>query len=129
MQGTLQIILRNSLSGQPIDDNELRRRFQQFGDVKSIAPMDNRPEYVLCNFFRYSMLMFAGSQRYLEYYDIRVGTPYPSILSRADRQRQACDQAFDRLRHQTLQDGVMDISFAWDNTAESAAPTNQRSAG
>ncbi|KAF7970868.1 hypothetical protein HWV62_22684 [Athelia sp. TMB] len=109
MQGTLQIILRNSLSGQPIDDNELRRRFQQFGDVKSIVPMDNRPEYVFCHFFRYSVLMFAGSQRYLEYYDIR-----------------ACDQAFDRLRHQTLQDGVMDISFAWDNTAESAAPTNQR---
>ena len=36
----------------------------------------------------------------------------------------ACDEAYDRLRHQGLQDGVMDIVFAWD-TNEGPIP-NQR---
>ena len=44
LQGTLQVTLRNSLSGQPIDDNEVRRKFQQFGDVKSVQPVGDRTE-------------------------------------------------------------------------------------
>ena len=32
-------------SRQPIDHNEVRRKFQQFGDVKSVTPMDDRAEY------------------------------------------------------------------------------------
>ena len=46
LQGTLIVTLRNSASGQPIDDNEVRRKFQQFGDVKSVRPVGERPEYV-----------------------------------------------------------------------------------
>lgn len=48
MQGTLQVTLRNSASGQTIDDNEIRRKFQQFGDVKSITPVgDHITEYAI----------------------------------------------------------------------------------
>ncbi|KAF6754305.1 hypothetical protein DFP72DRAFT_899927 [Ephemerocybe angulata] len=81
-QGTLQVTLRNSPSGQGIDDSEIRRKFQQFGDVKSVRSVNERID-----------------SRYVEFYDIR-----------------ACEEAYDRLRHQGLQDGVMDIVFAWDNT-------------
>ncbi|KAF8963917.1 hypothetical protein BDZ97DRAFT_1818529 [Flammula alnicola] len=84
-QGTLQVTLRNSPSGQPIDDNEVRRKFQQFGDVKAVKPVGDRIE-----------------SRYVEFYDTR-----------------ACGEAHDRLRHQGLQDGVMDIVFAWDETTSS----------
>ncbi|KDR85611.1 hypothetical protein GALMADRAFT_218705 [Galerina marginata CBS 339.88] len=82
LQGTLQVTLRNSPSGQPIDDNEVRRKFQQFGDVKSVKPVGDRID-----------------SRYVEFYDTR-----------------ACGEAHDRLRHQGLQDGVMDIVFAWDDS-------------
>ncbi|KAF9486353.1 hypothetical protein BDN70DRAFT_902508 [Pholiota conissans] len=82
LQGTLQVTLRNSPSGQAIDDNEVRRKFQQFGDVKSVKPVGDRID-----------------SRYVEFYDTR-----------------ACGEAHDRLRHQGLQDGVMDIVFAWDET-------------
>jgi len=41
LQGTLLVTLRDSMSGQPIDDNEVRRKFQQFGDVKSVTPASN----------------------------------------------------------------------------------------
>uniref|UniRef100_A0A8H7YAD6 RRM domain-containing protein n=1 Tax=Psilocybe cubensis TaxID=181762 RepID=A0A8H7YAD6_PSICU len=81
-QGTLQVTLRNSVSGLPIDDNEVRRKFQQFGDVKAVKPVGDRID-----------------SRYVEFYDTR-----------------ACGEAHDRLRHQGLQDGVMDIVFAWDET-------------
>lgn len=47
LQGTLLVTLRNSASGQPIDDNEVRRKFQQFGDVKNVKPGENVHEYVL----------------------------------------------------------------------------------
>ncbi|CAA7264776.1 unnamed protein product [Cyclocybe aegerita] len=80
LQGTLQVSLRNSVSGQSIDDNEVRRKFQQFGDVKSVRPVGDRID-----------------SRYVEFYDTR-----------------ACSEAHDRLRHQGLQDGVMEIAFAWD---------------
>ncbi|KAJ7024345.1 hypothetical protein C8F04DRAFT_159777 [Mycena alexandri] len=80
LQGCLQVTLRSSPSGQPIDDNEVRHKFQQFGDVKAVKPVGDRPD-----------------SRYVEFYDTR-----------------ACDEAYDRLRHQGLQDGVMDIVFAWD---------------
>jgi len=46
LQGTLQVTLRNSASGQPIDDGEVRRKFQQFGDVKSVKPVGDRVESV-----------------------------------------------------------------------------------
>ena len=47
LQGTLLVTLRGSPSGQPIDDGEVRRKFQQFGDVKEIRLVGERPEYVL----------------------------------------------------------------------------------
>jgi hypothetical protein len=46
LQGTLLVTLRNSASGQSIDDNEVRRKFQQFGDVKSVNPVGERTECV-----------------------------------------------------------------------------------
>ena len=33
------------MSGQPIDDNEVRRKFQQLGDVKEVRPAGEREEY------------------------------------------------------------------------------------
>jgi hypothetical protein len=35
---------------------------------------------------------------------------------------QACDEAFDRLNNQPLQDGLMDIAFAWDPASDSTEP-------
>ncbi|KAJ3556492.1 hypothetical protein NM688_g2003 [Phlebia brevispora] len=78
LQGTLLVTLRNSTTGQPIDDNEVRRKFQQFGDVRSVRMVSDRTD-----------------QRYVEFFDTR-----------------ACEEAHDRLRHQGLQDGVMEIVFA-----------------
>ncbi|KAG6851351.1 hypothetical protein H0H93_005749 [Arthromyces matolae] len=89
LQGNLIVTLRNSPSGAPLDDNEVRKKFQQFGDVKSVKPVDNH----------------SSDSRYVEFYDTR-----------------ACEEAFDRLRHQSLQDGVMDIVLAWDT---SEAPQGQ----
>jgi transcription initiation factor TFIID subunit 15 len=40
----VQVTLRNSQSGQAIDDNEVRRKFQQFGDVKAVKPVGDRIE-------------------------------------------------------------------------------------
>lgn len=37
--------LRNS--NQAIDDGEVRRKFQQFGDVKSVRPVGDRHESVV----------------------------------------------------------------------------------
>ncbi|KAH6916618.1 hypothetical protein BKA70DRAFT_1250059 [Coprinopsis sp. MPI-PUGE-AT-0042] len=82
MQGTVQVTLRASPSGAPIDDNELRRRFQSFGDIKSILPVNDRID-----------------SRHVEFYDTR-----------------AAEEAFDRLKQSPLQDGVMDMVLAWDNT-------------
>jgi hypothetical protein len=45
LQGTLLVTLRNS--NQAIDDGEVRRKFQQFGDVKSVRPAGERHELVL----------------------------------------------------------------------------------
>jgi hypothetical protein len=41
-QGTLLLTLRQS--NQAIDDHELRRIFQRFGDVKQILPAEGRGE-------------------------------------------------------------------------------------
>jgi hypothetical protein len=57
----LIVSLRNSASGQPIDDNEVRRKFQQFGDVKSITTGER------------------GDERLVEFYDMRV--IYRSLLA------------------------------------------------
>ncbi|KAG6878164.1 hypothetical protein C0993_011237 [Termitomyces sp. T159_Od127] len=92
LQGTLQVTLRNSPSGAPLDDGEVRRKFQQFGDVKTIKPVGDRSD-----------------SRYVEFYDIR-----------------ACEEAFDRLRHQGLQDGVMDIVLAWDNSEPAQGQPRER---
>ncbi|KIP11735.1 hypothetical protein PHLGIDRAFT_438814 [Phlebiopsis gigantea 11061_1 CR5-6] len=91
LQGTLLVTLRSSMSGQPIDDNEVRRKFQQLGDVKEVRPVGERED-----------------QRYVEYYDTR-----------------ASEEAHDRLRHQGLQDGVMDIVFA-DDLDESRGQSPRR---
>ncbi|KIK30054.1 hypothetical protein PISMIDRAFT_382956 [Pisolithus microcarpus 441] len=88
-QGFLIVTLKDSR--QPIDHNEVRRKFQQFGDVKSVSSIDDRTD-----------------QCYVEYYDMR-----------------SCEEAFDRLRHQGLQDGSMDIVFAWEES-EVTGPTPQR---
>ncbi|KAG6380774.1 hypothetical protein JVT61DRAFT_5158 [Boletus reticuloceps] len=88
-QGCLIVTLKDSR--QVIDDNEVRRKFQQFGDVKSVMPVGDRTD-----------------QRYVEYYDMRN-----------------CDEAFDRLRHQGLQDGTMDIIYAWEES-EVTGPATQR---
>ncbi|KAG8219409.1 hypothetical protein J3R82DRAFT_331, partial [Butyriboletus roseoflavus] len=88
-QGCLIVTLKDSR--QIIDDNEVRRKFQQFGDVKSVMPVGDRAD-----------------QRYVEYYDMRN-----------------CDEAFDRLRHQGLQDGTMDIIYAWEES-EMTGPATQR---
>ncbi|KAF9507976.1 hypothetical protein BS47DRAFT_1332981 [Hydnum rufescens UP504] len=87
-QGTLLVTLRNSNS--PMDENEVRRKFQQFGDVKQIRFVPGRPD-----------------QRFVEMYDTR-----------------ATEQAFDTLRHQGLQDGVMDLEFAWDFLDEAVPDTS-----
>ena len=42
LQGNLLVTLRNS--NQVIDDDEVRRKFQQFGEVKSVRPVGDRPE-------------------------------------------------------------------------------------
>ena len=106
LQGTLIVTLRNSASGQPIDDNEVRRKFQQFGDVKSITPGERSDE------------------RLVEFYDMRV-RHYPlscfGIMTLSFWQ--AAEEAYDRLRHQGLQDGVMEIALAWDTEEQ---PRDQR---
>ena len=89
--------MRNSVSGQLIDDNEVRRKFQQFGDVKSVTPGER------------------GDERLVEFYDTRVNycfTSQSGIITLMFLQ--AAEEAYDRLRHQGLQDGVMDIAVAWD---------------
>ncbi|KAH0837926.1 hypothetical protein J3R83DRAFT_6158 [Lanmaoa asiatica] len=88
-QGCLIVTLKDSR--QLIDDNEVRRKFQQFGDVKSVIPVGDRTEYVTL--------------------------PLTWLLN--------CDEAFDRLRHQGLQDGTMDIIYAWEES-EMTGPATQR---
>lgn len=55
MQGVLQCTLRSSPTGQLIDENEVRRRFQAFGDLKSVRPVGERIDSL-----------------YVEFYDMRV---------------------------------------------------------
>ncbi|KAJ7597346.1 hypothetical protein C8J56DRAFT_919800 [Mycena floridula] len=85
--GTLQVTLMNSMSGQPIDDAEVRRKFQTFGDIKSVRPVNDRMD-----------------SRYVEFFDTR-----------------ACDEAFERMKNQGLQDGTMEIVLAWDNPETSGS--------
>jgi hypothetical protein len=53
LQGTLLVTLRDSR--MPIDENEIQRKFSQFGDIKNIRPVDGRSD-----------------QRLVEMYDTRV---------------------------------------------------------
>lgn len=92
----------NSPSRQAIDDNELRRKMQQFGDVKNIKPVYSggvpRPESVRSTRTADDVLTSGyPSQRLVEMYDSR-----------------ACVHAHDRLRDQSLQDGLMVLEFEWD---------------
>ena len=59
-------------SRQLIDDNEVRRKFQQFGDVKSVMPVGDRTEYVTLPITYFLVTHVYSSQRYVEYYDMRV---------------------------------------------------------
>lgn len=63
--------LRNS--NQTIDDSEVRRKFQQFGDVKSVRSAGERHELVssLCDGTT-ELIQSISSQRYVEFYDTRV---------------------------------------------------------
>lgn len=71
LQGTLLVTLRNS--NQMIDDGEVRRKFQQFGDVKSVRPAGERHESVTSLLRRDQRIHLAlPSQRYVEFYDTRV---------------------------------------------------------
>jgi hypothetical protein len=70
LQGTLLVTLRNS--NQMIDDGEVRRKFQQFGDVKSVRPAGERHEFVMSLFIAILESSFSSSQRYVEFYDTRV---------------------------------------------------------
>lgn len=74
------------MSGQPIDDNEVRRKFQQFGDIKTIRPVDNHhQEYVLLHLTRTSIVSSRNtlrSQRYVEFYDIRVSVDAAAAVSK-----------------------------------------------
>ncbi|KAF9074325.1 kinase-like domain-containing protein [Rhodocollybia butyracea] len=54
-QGCLQVTLVNTPSGQPIDDNEVRRAFMVIGEIKSIQPVKDR----------------IVDSRYVEFYDTR----------------------------------------------------------
>jgi hypothetical protein len=53
----------------------------------------------------------------VEFYDTRVS----SVLCNGHKTNlivgQSAEEAFDRLRHQGLQDGVMDIVLAWEEPA------------
>lgn len=113
MQGALLVTLRNSPSGQPIDEGEVRRKFQQFGDVKSVRPAGDRQD-----------------QCYVEFFDIRVSTKdvigTVTIAHFMALTVQSAEEAYGRLRHQSLQDGTVDIMLAWD---DSANPTPQSGGG
>ena len=64
-----------------IDDNEVRRKFQQFGDVKSVMPVGDRTEYVILVTSLTSLVAHVHfSQRYVEYYDMRVRCQAMSLL-------------------------------------------------
>ena len=43
-----------------IDDNEVRRKFQQFGDVKSVMPIGDRAEYDAFPFLLPWLFMFIS---------------------------------------------------------------------
>lgn len=77
-QGIIIVTLIDSPS-KSIDDVELRRKLQTFGDVKSIQPNNGRPD-----------------SRMIEFYDTR-----------------SADEAHGKLRHQPLQDGIMETEFAF----------------
>ena len=115
LQGTLLVTLRNS--NQIIDDGEVRRKFQQFGDVKSIRPAAERHELVILLLGLNSKLtQFLSSQRHVEFYDTRVSSVLCNRRKAYLIVGQSAEEAYDRLRHQGLQDGVMDIVLAWEET-------------
>lgn len=103
-----------------INDEEVRRKFQQFGDVKAVKLAGDRNEYASRSALWYNALIRPPSQRYVEFFDTRV-SPSSHIPIQFLTLLQAADEAHDRLRHQGLQDGVMDIIFAADNEDQRGA--------
>ncbi|KAG8969728.1 hypothetical protein FRC03_001073 [Tulasnella sp. 419] len=83
-QGTVLVTLVNSATRQPIDEMEVRRKFQQFGDIKTVKPV-------------FQSGIIRPDQRYVEMFDSRAAV-----------------SAHDTLRDQPLQDGIMDLVFEWD---------------
>ncbi|KAG8886577.1 hypothetical protein FRB98_001225 [Tulasnella sp. 332] len=83
-QGTILATLVDSRSHQPIDEMELRRRMAQWGEIKHMKPL-------------YVGGIMRPDQRLVEFYDSRV-----------------CILAYDRLRDQHMQDGMLDLQFEWD---------------
>jgi len=66
------VTLRNSLSGQPINDVEVRRKFSQFGDVKEVKIGDNPHKCVVQQTTGDISNLGKLSSRFVEFYDIRV---------------------------------------------------------
>ena len=62
-------------------------------------------------------LSSSPSQRYVEFYDTRVSYVLCNRRKTDLMVDQSAEEAFDRLRHQGLQDGVMDIVLAWDESS------------
>lgn len=72
--------LRNS--NQTIDDGEVRRKFQQFGDVKSVRPAGERHELVAPLHDRTrELILSVTSQRYVEFYDTRVSNVFIIVVA------------------------------------------------
>lgn len=67
--------LQNTLNRQPMSDALLRRKFQQFGDVKSVGSReDSQMKLVLCCPYLTIELSdsYLDSQKYVEMYDSRA---------------------------------------------------------
>ena len=81
------VTLRNSPTNQPIDDNEVRRKFQQFGDVKAVRPAGEREECVATSFDHWNRvnLMLHLVNVMLSFmirgYVQSIFTPIPQLIS------------------------------------------------
>jgi hypothetical protein len=74
------VTLRNS--NQTIDDGEVRRKFQQFGDVKSVRSAGERHELVsVLRDGTRELIRSVTSQRYVEFYDTRVSNLFIIVVT------------------------------------------------
>ena len=74
-------------------------------------------ELFLLNAKLKNLLSPSPSQRYVEFYDTRVSYVLCNCGKTDLMVDQSAEESFDRLRHQGLQDGVMDILLAWEESA------------